>query len=410
VYANENISDTQHITDTLSGPVTIPYTITVDLVDEEGTYAPAGTKSVMVNNVAPFNVTIQHDPQTEENTLLTLSGSFEDPGVEDNHTVKVQWGDGSSSTIVELVEGEREFETEHRYLDDNPSGTPFDVYDIYVTVTDDAGGSGSASSSVTVLNVSPVLSIDHITDQTGAEIGSDIPFALVGLTVNVAASFADVGVLDTHTAYMNWGDSTADDLGTVVGAINASHVYTASGLYTLALTVTDDDTGEDTETSEIEVFDPAGSISEIADLLADLAGDPSLHPKAAKAIYKAIDKLIGTEGGLDDNGALDMLQQDNLNAALEMMKQAIQELEEAESFDADLDLTYIKGLLALSAKAVTVQAIAQAEAVATKPGDQRKIQQAKDLMAEGDTLLAGGDYVGAVDNYQQAVRKVDGIR
>ena len=84
--------------------------------------------------------------------------------------------------------------------------------------------------------------------------------------------------------------------------------------------------------------------------------------------------------------------------------------EEAESFDAALDLTYVKGLLALSAKAVTVQAIAQAEAVATKPGDQRKIQQAKDLMAEGDTLLAGGDYVGAVDNYQQAVRKVDAIR
>ena len=113
---------------------------------------------------------------------------------------------------------------------------------------------------------------------------------------------------------------------------------------------------------------------------------------------------------LGENGALDKLQQDNLNAALEMMKQAIQELEEAESFDADLDLTYIKGLLALSAKAVTVRAIAQAEAVATKPGDQRKIQQAKDLMAEGDTLLAGRDYVGAVNHYQQAVRKVDAIR
>jgi len=67
-------------------------------------------------------------------------------------------------------------------------------------------------------------------------------------------------------------------------------------------------------------------------------------------------------------------------------------------------------VLALVGKSAAVEAIEGAEAVAFKPNDLLKIQQAKDLVAQGDALLAAHDYVGAVDKCQQAVRKVQNMR
>jgi hypothetical protein len=54
-------------------------------------------------------------------------------------------------------------------------------------------------------------------------------------------------------------------------------------------------------------------------------------------------------------------------------------------------------VLALVGKSLAVGAIEGAEAVAFKPNDLLKIQQAEDLLARGDALLAAHDYVRAVD-------------
>lgn len=149
------------------------------------------------------------------------------------------------------------------------------------------------------------------------------------------------------------------------------------------------------------VFDAAGAIEKVVERLTPLADDPN--------IQAAIDKLQGEQDGNASNGALDMLEKGDLNAALVKIKHALRYLEAAEAADPSLDLTDDKGLLALAAKSVAVEAIAEAEAVAFQPDDLQKIQQAKDLVAEGNTLLAAQDYVGAVDKYQRAVRKVQDI-
>src|SRR5207244_211070 len=57
------------------------------------------------------------------------------------------------------------------------------------------------------------------------------------------ASFTDAGILDTHTATIDWGDNTTS-AGTVVeqngaGTVSSSHVYAEEGLYYVVVTVTD---------------------------------------------------------------------------------------------------------------------------------------------------------------------------
>jgi tetratricopeptide (TPR) repeat protein len=122
-----------------------------------------------------------------------------------------------------------------------------------------------------------------------------------------------------------------------------------------------------------------------------------------------LDKLRGNNGGLAENGALDLLEKGNLNAALEKIKQALQYLETAEASDPSLDLDENKTFLALIAKSTANQAILKAEAVASKPNQLRKIARAEELVVEGAALAASLDYIGAVGKYQEAVREVQGI-
>jgi PKD repeat protein len=265
-------------------------------------------------------------------------------------------------------------------------------------VTDDDGGVGTAATIVTVNNVAPVTKIESITDENGAEIGIDVPVTLIGLTVNVAGSFTDVGTLDTHTASMDWDDETIDGIGVVNGPTDTSHIYTDLGDYTMTLAVTNDDSGVGTATTQITVVDDEGAIATAIQELTTLADDPNI----AAALFK----LNGAFEKLEEG----KLEEDKLIAGLGMIKQALQYLEAAEAANPNLDLADIKGLLALTAKSVAVRAIEQAETLATKPNELRKIEQAKVLVAEGDVLRTAADYAGAVEKYQQAVQELPGIK
>ncbi len=63
----------------------------------------------------------------------------------------------------------------------------------------------------------------------------------VNTSVTASANFTDLNTLDTHTASWNWGDGIVTP-GTVTessGSVSDSHTYTAAGVYTITLTVTD---------------------------------------------------------------------------------------------------------------------------------------------------------------------------
>jgi hypothetical protein len=86
----------------------------------------------------------------------------------------------------------------------------------------------------------------------------------VGTSVNASVSFSDAGTHDTHTASVTWDDAAVT--GATVsetngaGTASGSHVYTAPGIYSISITVTDDDTGATTATatSYVVVYDASG--------------------------------------------------------------------------------------------------------------------------------------------------------
>ena len=242
-------------------------TVTVRAKDNGGTAnggadtSAAQTFTITVTSVndVPDTVTVIVSPASiNENSGVTASGSFTDPDVGDTHAVTIYWGDGAT-TVLALAAGTFTYYASHQYLDDNPTNTAADTYAVYVTVTDNGSpqgvGSTPAPVGVTVSNLAPVIST--VTGPAGPQ--------SLGTMVSVAAAFTDVGSQDTHTCTVTWDDSTTS-YGTVTetlgnGSCTASHLYAAAGVYSVKVTVKDDDTGTVTKAIDsdyIVIFDPNG--------------------------------------------------------------------------------------------------------------------------------------------------------
>ncbi|HEX9593122.1 MAG TPA: PKD domain-containing protein, partial [bacterium] len=138
------------------------------------------------------------------------------------------------------------------------AGVDDGVYPIGLEVSD-GSLAGTSTSQVTVNNVAP--SVDAGPDQTAA----------VGDTVTLPpATFTDPGLLDTHTATLDWGDGTIA-AGAVTenggnGSVDGSHVYGNAGSYTVTVTVTDQDGGVGSDAFLVEVT--GGAQAPIDDLTA----------------------------------------------------------------------------------------------------------------------------------------------
>ncbi|MBW1788200.1 MAG: tandem-95 repeat protein, partial [Deltaproteobacteria bacterium] len=209
----------------------------------------------------------------DENDTITLSGEFTDPDTNNTHTVMVNWGDGTSTpaTVNQLT---GTFTAMHPYLDDNPTGTPQDSYTISATVTDDDTGSDSASTTVAVNNVVPVLALDAVSA------------ILENGVATLTGTITDPGTLDTFTLVVNWGDgSPVESFSYAAGttSFNETHQYldddpsgTASDIYTIDLTVTDDDTGEGIASTSTNISNVAPVLSDVAATSANENGTVTL--------------------------------------------------------------------------------------------------------------------------------------
>jgi len=101
-----------------------------------------------------------------------------------------------------------------------------------LTVTDTAGSAVTTTVTTTINNLPPTIApVSNV--QTS-----------VGATVPLVASFADPGVLDKHTAQIDWGDGNTQSAtvteGNGSGTVSLSHVYTSPGTRTGHVRVYDD--------------------------------------------------------------------------------------------------------------------------------------------------------------------------
>lgn len=235
----------------LTGTSSDAFDIQVTVTDSTG-LSDDGTNQVTVNNVAPEIESINFSSSSiNEGDSVTVSGTFSDSALAvatETFTGTAVWSDGVV-TAVSIDGNAGTYSTTRLFLDDDPvTGTPFDLFTVDITLNDDDLGTDTETSGIlTVNNVAPVISAFD-SDATFENKGQE------GEPVQFTGSFTDVGVLDTHTAEVDWGDSSPTEPLTVVqgagfGTLSGSHAYVAGGVYTVTVTLTDDDTGTDQATT-----------------------------------------------------------------------------------------------------------------------------------------------------------------
>ena len=173
---------------------------------------------------------------TEGTSTNINLGSFTGGG--GSWTATVNWGDGLSSSFATSPGA---LSAAHTYTD---NGT----YTAQVTVTDLSGASRTSSLVVTVGNAAPTVTI------TSPAAGT---YVATRATLSLAASFSDLGVRDTHTCSVTWGDGSSS-AGAVTesngsGSCASSHAYTTNGTYTITVKVTDNAGAFQTQTVSVTV-------------------------------------------------------------------------------------------------------------------------------------------------------------
>src|SRR5262249_46481788 len=153
----------------------------------------------------------------------------------------------------------------HKYLDNQP--TPFPI-NVTVTDKDSATSTPAATTTATIYNAAPVLSL---APAVGNE-GMATTFSL--------GSFTDPGADSPWAVDVDWGDprsathttynvTTTDADGITHQLGSPSHNYADNGTYTVMVKVTDKDNASDTKTFEVVVANGAPTV------LITGAGDPS---------------------------------------------------------------------------------------------------------------------------------------
>lgn len=180
-------------------------------------------------------VTASVDPGTiDENGSTLLAGTVilapeESPHA---HTVVIDWGDASSSTL-NLDAGVGTYEQSHQYLDNPLPGN--ESYKIQVTVTEEGATTPfQASTTVAVNNVAPVAGVAGPTDGVRGQSRA--------LTLN-STDPSPVDQLAGFEFTVKWGDGSLDEVVSGPSGTAVDHVFSEVGTYAVEVTAKDKDGG-----------------------------------------------------------------------------------------------------------------------------------------------------------------------
>jgi len=199
--------------------------------------------TVLLDNVAVGHVAVVNaDPVASvggsyagaEGSPIALALSATDA---DSDVLTFSWdlGDGTTGTGAAPP-------SNHTYAD---NGT----YDIMLAVADGRGGVDTARTTATVSNVAPTVAAFTV---------PTTPLALAGgvATVPISTTFSDPGSGDSHVATLDCGTGVSVQGNAPNGTAGGTCTFSAAGVYTVRLTVLDDDGDSDTEvaTGQVVVY------------------------------------------------------------------------------------------------------------------------------------------------------------
>lgn len=203
----------------------------------------------------------------------------------------IDWGNGQTETSsVSLnTSGSGTFSFDNPYLDDGTNTGGSFAYSITLSTTDDAGGTASTSSSMTVNNLDPTLSIDPLP----ATLDLQAPFTISG-------SVDDAGS-DTLTVTIDWGNGdTTSITGLAAGdTFSKSYSYDIEDDaldyddYNINVTLSDDDGGDDFTLTELP---PDPEIDDLANCAGGTPVDVFELNQVAIVICRSFDTFVAGGG------------------------------------------------------------------------------------------------------------------
>ncbi len=192
---------------------------------------------------APPQASAGADGSGTEGAAVQLNGTASDP---DGDAVTSSWSyaakEGVDNGAICTFGNAAAAATTFTCTDDGKYEVTLTATDGQETVTDTA--------AITVANANPVV----------AEPSVPIAPVPVFTVVQASASFTDAGSHDTHQASINWDDGTTATGSITNKTVSGSHIYMTAGVYTVCVSVTDDDNGTGTgcTVQRVVVYDPAG--------------------------------------------------------------------------------------------------------------------------------------------------------
>ncbi len=230
-------------------------TVTVDVVDEDGTWLVAGTHNVSVANVAPTAAVTGADVVAEGSVYTLNVGVVADPGADTRTAYSINWGDGTTTalTVAEWATAAGSFS--HTYADGAATPT------ITVSASDEDGSFILGSKSLTVNNVAPSVVLSGVASLNEGDT----------YTLNLVGS-DPAGASDTLNYSIDWGDGsgvqalTAAQLAALSG--NVTHTFTddADGANNatdrnISVTVSDEDGGSSSTGKTVTVNNVAPDLT-----------------------------------------------------------------------------------------------------------------------------------------------------